>query len=113
MRLEAAKLVWDAREAADRITRFVGGRSLNDYLGDEFAQSAVERQIEVIGDALGRLRAMEPDVARRVPRLHQLVAIRNLLQHQYGEIDGRLVWDVVKTRIPALRESLRALLPES
>ena len=112
MRLEAAKLVWDAREAAGRIARFTGGRSLDDYLGDEVAQSAVERQLEVIGDALARLRTLDPELARRVPRLHQLVAFRNLLMHQYGEIDGRLVWDFVKTRVPALRETLRSLLPD-
>jgi uncharacterized protein with HEPN domain len=113
MRREAAKLLWDAREAADRLHRFVGQHSLDSYLGDEVVRSAVERQLEVMGEALGRLRALEPDVARRVPRLQQLVAFRNFLLHQYGDSDSRLVWDVVKTRLPALREALRTLLPEA
>ena len=112
MRREAAKLLWDARESADRITRFVRERSLQTYLEDELVRSAVERELEVIGEALGRLRAVDPEVARRVPRLQQLVAFRDLLLHQYGDSDSRLVWDVVKTRIPPLREALRTLLPQ-
>jgi len=111
MRREAAKLLWDAREASDRIVRFVGNGSLKTYLGDEVTRSAVERQLEVIGEALGRLRALDPEIARRIPRLAQLVAFRDLLLHQYGDSDDRLVWDVVKTRVPALREALRTLLP--
>jgi uncharacterized protein with HEPN domain len=111
MRREAAKLLWDAREASDRIVRFVGARSFDHYLDDEVVRSAVERQFEVIGEALGRLRAIDPEVARRVPRLAQLVALRQLLLHQYADSDSRLVWDVVKTRLPAVREALRHLLP--
>ena len=83
-----------------------------EVLADEIVRSAVERQFEIIGEALGRLRAVEPTLADRIPQLEQIVAFRNFLIHQYGDIDNQLVWDVVKTRLPALRDALRALLPE-
>ncbi len=47
--LEAALL------ALRRVAKFMGNRSLNDYLADELCQSAVERQLEIAGDALGQL----------------------------------------------------------
>ena len=59
MQPEAAKRLWDAREGADRIARFIAGRDLDTYLGDDLLRSAVERQFEVIGEALGRLRRID------------------------------------------------------
>ncbi len=113
MRPEAAKLLWDAREAADRIARFVAAKSLEEYVADDFLRSAVERQFLIIGEALGRLRTTDPEVAAGIPELPQIVAFRNFLIHQYADTDDRLVWDIVKTKLPPLRDALRALLPES
>jgi hypothetical protein len=53
MRPEAAALLWNAREAAERIARFTTGRGLDDYLADDLLRAAVERQFEIIGEACG------------------------------------------------------------
>ena len=56
MRPDAAKLVWDARAAADRIAQFVGARDLEDYLADDLLRSAVERaKLPGLSAALRRL----------------------------------------------------------
>jgi len=112
MRPESATLLWDAREAADRIVRFVGARSLEDYLADDLVRAAVERQFEIVGEALGRLRAMDPDTAGRIPELPRIVAFRNVLIHGYATVDDRLVWDVVQTKLPAPRAARHELLPD-
>lgn len=112
MQPEAAKLVWDAREAADRIAQFVGKRTIEEYLADPIIRSAVERQFEIVGEALGRLRSVDAAAAASIPELARVVAFRNLLIHGYAEVDDRLVWDVVVTKLPGLRKALRALLPE-
>lgn len=44
--------LWDARDSADAIAEFVTGRTLNDYLADRMLRSAVERQFEIVGEAL-------------------------------------------------------------
>ena len=49
---QAASLLWDARCAAERIIRFTAGRSYDDYLDDDMLRAAVERQFEIIGEAL-------------------------------------------------------------
>jgi uncharacterized protein with HEPN domain len=58
---EAKKYLWDVREAAERINRFTSGRSFEDYLNDEMLRAAVERQFEIIGEALNQLSKREPE----------------------------------------------------
>lgn len=53
----AAKYLWDARRAAERIARFTSGRTCDDYLGDEMLHSAVERQFETAGVPAARCAA--------------------------------------------------------
>lgn len=110
MQPEAAKLLWDAREAADRIARVIAARDLDDYLGDDLLRSAVERQFEVIGEALPRLRRIDAQLAECVPELSRIVDFRNVLAHGYASVDDHLVWDLAKTKLPALRAALDTLL---
>ena len=92
---ELRKYIWDAKEAAARALRFTAGKSLDDYLGDELLRSAVERQFLILGEALGRVRQLEPSLASRIGDLHQAVALRNQLAHGYAEIDDVIVWGVI------------------
>jgi uncharacterized protein with HEPN domain len=52
------------RRAADAIARYVGQRDSEAYLTDDMMRSAVERQFEIIGEALNQLAKLEPDIAR-------------------------------------------------
>ena len=45
----AAKYLWDARRAAEKIARFTSGRKFDDYLTDDMMRAAVERQFEIVG----------------------------------------------------------------
>ena len=109
----AAKFLWDARRAAERIARFTVGRSYDDYLADELLRSAVERQFEIVGEALAGLRRVDPDLASSIPDLPRIVAFRNVLIHGYATVDDRLVWSVVESRLPGLLTLLSRLLGET
>lgn len=67
MQPEASAYLWDARNAADRIASFIYGVSGDSYVSDELRRSAVERQLEIIGEALNNLRKNDPDTAARIP----------------------------------------------
>lgn len=112
MRRESLALVWDARRAADRVSGFVEGRTRADYEDDLMLRSAVERQLGIVGEALNRLGKMDPDTAERVPHFRAIVGFRNVLVHGYASIDNGLVWRTIRTSLPALIESLNALLDE-
>jgi uncharacterized protein with HEPN domain len=93
MQADAAKYVWDAKEAARRILRFAASRTVDDYRGDELLRSAIERQFTILGEALARLRQLDASLAARITDLPRAVAMRNVLVHAYAEIDD-VVWGV-------------------
>lgn len=101
--------IWDARQAIDHVLTFVEGRSWTDYAENLLLRSAVERQLEIIGEALNRLSKEDPATAGRIQDLARIVAFRNILVHGYAMVDDRIVWEVVITRLEPLRETLVAL----
>jgi uncharacterized protein with HEPN domain len=106
----AAKLLWDARAAAERIARFTADRSFDDYLNDEMMRAAVERQFEIIGEALGSLRRIDAELAAVIPDIGRIIAFRNVLIHGYATIDDALVWGVVEGELPQLIQALAQML---
>lgn len=109
----AAKLLWDARDACDQILEFTSGKALAEYASSRLLQSAVERQFEVIGEAMSVLRRTCPDVADRVPDLNKMVAFRNILAHEYDHVRASVVWRTVEVEVPRLIALVDALLTEA
>jgi uncharacterized protein with HEPN domain len=112
MQLEAKKYLHDIQQAAELITTFTEGKSLTDYSADPQVRSAVERQFEIIGEALAHLARLDPALARRIPEHPRIIAFRNILIHGYAEVDHRIVWDIVQSKLPALRSEVATLLAE-
>lgn len=110
MRLELAKYLFDVQQAAATLAGFVDGRNWNDYTGDAMLRSAVERQFEIIGEALAQLAKRDPALAVRIADHRRIIAFRNILIHGYADVDDALVWDIVQTRLPALRREVDGLL---
>ena len=104
--------LWDARESADAILRFIAGRSRDDYLTDAMLSAAVERHFEIIGEALNRLAKSAPAIAARIPDLRNAVALRNLLIHGYAAVDHGIVWRTAQEDLPRLRVMVQDLLTE-
>ena len=88
----------------------MAGRTLKAYLADDLCQSAVERQLEIAGDALGQLRKLDPDLFARVPDGALIVAFRNVLAHGYAALDHRRVYDAATQKVDELTQALHALL---
>ena len=97
-------------QAARLLEQFAQGKVFEDYEGDALLRSAVERQFEIIGEALNRLHKGYPDVAQEIADYRQIIAFRNILIHGYAVVDNRVVWDLLRTRLPDLRAQLEALL---
>jgi uncharacterized protein with HEPN domain len=112
MRPETPAHLWDAAEAARLVTVFVQGKTLTIFESDVLIRSAVERQLEILGEALNRLRRADPATGTRVPNLDQIIGMRNIIAHEYGEIDYEIVWRAATTRVPGLLSVLGGLLEE-
>jgi uncharacterized protein with HEPN domain len=104
------KRLLDAVGACEGIAEFTTGKEFADYEADRLLRSGVERQFEIIGEALGRAAQDDDSLASRFPELRRIVGLRNRLIHGYDSVDDEIIWDIVQTKLPSLRQELSALL---
>lgn len=109
---DSKKHLFDVQQAAARIARFTTGKTREQYVADELLRSAVERQFEIIGEALGRLNKSDPSTVGRVSEHRRIISFRNVLIHGYDAVSDDIVWDIVANKLPTLRAEVDALLAE-
>ncbi len=112
MQPDARKLLEDVRRACDLLGEFTASKALADYEDDAMLRSAVERQFEIIGEAVNALTRIDLATAQRLTRYERIIAFRNILIHAYADVDNRLVWDVLLNSLPTLRNEVATLLTE-
>lgn len=88
------------------------GKTLADYSDDRLLRQAVERNLEIVGEAVGRLSWDDPDTASRLSEHERIVAFRNVLIHGYDLVDDELVWDTIQTKLPFMLSEVEELLRE-
>jgi uncharacterized protein with HEPN domain len=81
-------------------------------LADVKLRSAIERQLEIVGEALNNLSREAPERVSRIPDAGPAIAIRNVLIHVYRNIDNDAVWQTIQVDLPRLRLEAAALLSE-
>ena len=72
-------------------------------------RSAVERQSEIVGEALSQLRQADPATAARIPDLPKVLGLRNIPIHAYADLDDDMVWAAIRNNLPVLRDQLDGL----
>jgi uncharacterized protein with HEPN domain len=113
MERKSPKLLEDIRDAAAFVRQAVEDKTLDDYRSDRLLRQAVERNFEIIGEAVGRLAKLDPDTSSRIGQYAQIIAFRNLLIHGYDLIDDAQVWEVIRLNLPILEAEASALLAEA
>ena len=113
MRPEAKKYLFDMARAAELVMQFVATKRFEDYEQDPMLRAAVEREFEIIGEAMSKLAQATPDVASRISDFRRIIAFRNMLIHGYADLDDRLVWDMAGPKLEVLRREIAALLADS
>jgi uncharacterized protein with HEPN domain len=110
MQRDQRAYLWDICNSADLIWGFVANRTLADYQRDPMLRSAVERQLEIIGEALAQLVRRFPETAAHISRHVEIISFRNFLIHGYSFINDEIVWSVIHTDLPVLRDEVNGLL---
>ena len=98
----------DILESISYIKEYVNGMSFNDFADDRKTRDAVIRNLEVIGEAANAL----PDEIKQQTNIewHKIVALRNILIHEYFGVNLKLVWDVAQNKLEELETGCKALL---
>ena len=104
------KFLFDIQKAVDLVRQFTHEKTLDQYRGDPMLRSAVERQLEIAGEALGRAVQLDPSLATTVKDAKRIIGFRNRLAHGYDEISDEMVWSIVESYVPQLAETVSRLI---
>jgi uncharacterized protein with HEPN domain len=110
MRRDVRSYLWDAIRAAEAAQAFVRGKTYEAFIEDDLVRSAVERQLQIVGEALSQLAKVDPQLASKVGELRRIIAFRNILVHGYAAVDYDTVWRLIEDKLPELQTNLRMLL---
>lgn len=105
-----AAYLWDMLKAANAVGNFIKDIRFSDYQKNPMMQMAVERAVEILGEAARRISKEFKETHPEVPWAG-IIAQRNMLAHEYDEIRLDKMWLVAKERIPDLIRLLKPLLP--
>ncbi|NOU45938.1 MAG: DUF86 domain-containing protein [Bacteroidales bacterium] len=88
---------------------FVGKpRIFNDYTSDTKTKRAIERNIEIIGEAINRI--LKRDKTFKIENAQRIIGTRNRIAHGYDKISDDLIWSIVINHLPKLKEEVSVLL---
>lgn len=105
-----AGLLWDMLQACSDAWEFSREVEWEDFMRDRKLQLAVERCLEIVGEAAGKISAEFQAANPQIP-WRQIKGMRNILIHDYGHISYELVYETVTEKVPELLRALEALLP--
>lgn len=109
MNNESKKFLLDILNSVLFIEREVGAmKKFADYKDNELLKSAVERKIEIIGEALNRLIKLNPDIA--ITKKEKIIGTRNRIIHAYDSVDDIMMWEIVIKHLPILKVEVEKLL---
>ncbi len=105
---EVEKYLSDILMAIEKIEMFsedTANYSL--YIKDLKTQSAIERQLVIVGEALNKVQKINPEIS--ILSARQIIGFRNRLVHAYDSIDNNIVWAIIKNHIPKLKIEITSL----
>ena len=104
--------LWDMLRACELLEDFISGKTFDDYFSSAMLQSAVERQLAIIGEALNNILRIDPLEADKITDARKIISFRNVLIHGYRTLEPRTIWEVLETSLPVLRRDLETLLDQ-
>lgn len=109
MDIEIKKYLFDIKESIDSIEAFLGDKlDFNLYMADKMLRRAVEREFEIIGEAMSRIEKSDPSI--EILSKRQIISMRNRVIHGYDKIDNEIIWGTIVRHLPILKQEINELL---
>jgi uncharacterized protein with HEPN domain len=109
-RPDPRSFLFDIQRACQLITEFTSGMTLPEYAADLKTRSAVERQLEIVGEAIGQMLKLFPEMREEVPQAPRIIAFRNYLIHGYASVSNQVVWGILESDLPELATKIEEIL---
>ena len=87
---------------------FPGTKNFSLYQADIRTKRAVERNLEIIGEAINRILEKEPDF--QIPEARKIISLRNRIIHEYDKVSDEIIWGIVINHIPILKKAVEGFL---
>lgn len=111
MNVEIKKYLFDIHESIVSIESYLGEkRDFNVYLADKMLRRAVEREFEIIGEAMNRIEKLDSTI--QITSKKQIISMRNRVIHGYDKIDNEIIWGTIVRHLPNLKIEIANLLAE-
>ncbi len=106
---EIKKYLFDIKESVDSIENYLGEkRDFNVYKSDKMLRRAVEREFEIIGEAMNRIDKIDSEI--NISSKKQIVSMRNRVIHGYDKIDDEIIWGTIVRHLPILKKEINNLM---
>lgn len=106
---EIKKHLFDIRESVDSIQTYIGDRlDFEAYMANKMLRRAVEREFEIIGEAMSRIVKLDPNI--EISSKRQIISMRNRVIHGYDKIDNEIIWGTIVRHLPTLKTEIDKLL---
>lgn len=106
---QAKKYLSDIKLAIEMIESFTADiQNFDVYLSDYKTQSAVERQLAIIGEAINKFEKLIP--TQKLDDSEKIVGLRNRIVHSYDQIDASIIWVIINKHIAPLKKNVETLL---
>jgi uncharacterized protein with HEPN domain len=111
MLLEIKKYLFDIKTSIDSINNYLGdNRDFNAYKTNKLLKRAIERELEIIGEAAGRI--LKIDSSFPIENARKIVDLRNWVIHGYDIIDDIIIWGIISKQLPVLKNQVEVLLKD-
>ena len=108
---KAKKLLFDILTSINNIDNYIGKKKVfDDYENNPMLQDAVERNIEIIGEAMNKLLLIEPQI--NISNSRRIVDARNKIIHGYDEIENAQIWGIIINSLPVLKNEVTKYLKD-
>jgi uncharacterized protein with HEPN domain len=106
---EFKKYLFDIQESIDSIQKYLGDkRDFKVYMADKMLRRAVEREFEIIGEAMSRIEKLDSTI--EISSKRQIISMRNRVIHGYDKIDNEIIWGTIVRHLPTLKLEIDNLL---
>ena len=103
------KYLYDIQQSIDSINEYLGiKRDFLVYEENKLLRRAVERELEIIGEAANRLLQLDPEIP--IKNARKIVDLRNFVIHGYDKVDNVIIWGVVSKDLPKLKKEVDVLM---
>ena len=109
MKDEIKKLLFDINESVDSIFVYIGEkRNFDEYNKNKMLRRAVEREFEIIGEAINKI--LKFDSEFKIKNARKIIDLRNLVIHGYDQVDNAIIWGIISRDLPELKNEVTKLL---